>query len=141
MCTARFDGHHQMSVVGRGVPSGGEYPPPSLDISTPWIYPPPGHPHPRIHLRQSGHTQSPSWKGSGIRNTHPPPEQTHTCENITFPQLRWRVVTIIKQHYIDRPKNFLTVMAYLYWRTWTRIRVRISVPKMGTVPIRDLILS
>ena len=29
-----------MSVVGRGVPSGGEYPPPSLDIPTPWIYPP-----------------------------------------------------------------------------------------------------
>ena len=26
--------------------------------------------------------------------TYPPPEQTNTCENITFPQLRWRVVKI-----------------------------------------------
>ena len=34
----------------------------------------------------------------------------------------------------------LILMAYLHCRTWTRIpvRVRISVPKMGTVMIRDL---
>ena len=33
------------------------------------------------------------WGGGGVRG------QTDTCENITFPQLRWRVVTI----FLDLP--------------------------------------
>ena len=46
------------------------------------------------------------WKESGTRDTYPlhpqgtwyqryliPPEQTHTCENITFSQLPWRTIT------------------------------------------------
>ena len=39
-----------------------------------------------------GHTYPP-WKGPGARDTYPLCGQTHTCENITFQQLRWRTVT------------------------------------------------
>ena len=31
------------------------------------------------------------WKGPGTRDD-PPRGQTNTCENITFPQLRWQAV-------------------------------------------------
>ena len=31
----------------------------------------------------------PPWKRPGTRDTYPPNRMTDTCENITFPQLRW----------------------------------------------------
>ena len=34
--------------------------------------------------------------GNGHTYPHPVDRQTHNCENITFPQLRWRAVIIEK---------------------------------------------
>ena len=68
-----------------------------LDIST---YPPELD-IPTLPLEGTWDQTYPPWKGPGIRHTHPqrssdqayPPvtcEQTHACENITFPQLLLR---------------------------------------------------
>ena len=90
---------HGVSVLGDGVGAGvggGEVP--CLGwVPTPWTYLPPRHTHPWTYpphppegiCTRDTHSQ----KKHGIRDTHPILcEQTDTCENITFPQLRLRAV-------------------------------------------------
>ena len=78
-----------LSTFGHTHPYGQTLPmdiPIEVDIPTPWTYPP-------------------SWKGPGSRDTHPPctDRLTDTCENITFPQLRWSEVKkmVGKRNYDD----------------------------------------
>ena len=74
-------GYPKSHVYRGGIPWDLEYSPPP-DIPTPSS----GHTHPLI-VTPGGHH---------MRHTHPPPPhgQTDTCENITFLQLRLRVVKI-----------------------------------------------
>ena len=72
-------------------------------VSTPDI------PTPGGDYLSPGHTQ-PLWKGPGTRDTertwdqiyhpHPPPGQTDTCENITFPKPRLRAVITFSHRYV-----------------------------------------
>ena len=52
--------------------------------------------HHRVPTPQKGlatrDTYPALFKGPGTRNTKSP-QQTHTCQNITFPQLHWRALT------------------------------------------------
>ena len=86
---------------------GGWVPIPKVQCSGKWV---PSHPqtYPPLNIFPPRYTHClprdiPSWKGpstrdtlekNGTRNAHPSPHcwQTNTCENITFPQLRWRTV-------------------------------------------------
>ena len=70
------------------------YPMVSLDIHIPtplWIYPPPGHNHP---LSEGTWYQRYSLERTRDQR-YPPTPWTNTCENITFPQLRWRAVKTV----------------------------------------------
>ena len=112
----------------------GEYPPPSpLGYpTTSWCTQSPEHthssgylasflqtctPHPDILILPPGHSCPPSihWHLMVITGDIPTPRMTDTCENITFPQLHWRVVNIY--HMEGRVCN----EEYSYWwvATWT----------------------
>ena len=103
-------------------PPHGHTCPSSLDMPFPWTYPLPlDIPIPlTIPISQTTWYQayppyirdlvpgiSTPWKGPATRDTHPQKghgtrdihilcghTQTHTCENISFPQFRWRVAII-----------------------------------------------
>ena len=58
------------------------------------VYPPPGLPMPPAPFQGTEDKAYPTapWKGHGTKHAHPLNRITDTCENITFPQLRWWAV-------------------------------------------------
>ena len=126
-----------------GVLSGGVYLPPARlhgwGVSTyPLHIPIPLHifNQPRRYLRPGMPT---NWKGPRTRDTLSPCEQTHACENITFPQLRWRAAetwTRIIALFTDIHKKKLS-----FWNPQHLINLRKQLVAVQNIVVKLISLS
>ena len=114
MCTTCFSDHHQVSAVGVYIPGRGKVPSWGCTFArctfrwgcTFQIYPPP-------------YPTEGTWDQAYL----PVDRMTHTCENITFPQLRWWAVNIMN-HFAFYPEPGICSMFFVLR---SRLKANISV--------------